>query len=79
MNGESIYTLLTYTWRIYKMYKQTTAITKGLCIGMAAGAAAAVIGTQVVKNNKKTIRKTANKALHAVGSFMDNVDGMLRR
>ena len=61
------------------MYKQSSSLAKGLFIGMAAGATAAVIGTQYVKSNKKAIRKNANKALHAVGSFVDNMDYMLRK
>jgi len=59
------------------MYKRSMTMTKGVCIGVLAGAAAAVVGTQMMKD-KKHLKKNANKALHAMGDLVGNVEGMFR-
>lgn len=60
------------------MYKQTSSIAKGLCIGAAAGAALAVFGTQYAMNNKKKLKKKASKAMNTVENIMGNMDSMFR-
>ena len=48
---------------------------KGIMAGLMVGAAMAVTGDRMVMKrgrNSKIIRKTAGKALHAMGSFVEN-------
>lgn len=77
MNGTQVIQLINILWRMYEMYKRSMTMTKGVCIGVLAGAAAAVVGTQMMKD-KKHLKKNANKALHAMGDLVGNVEGMFR-
>lgn len=68
-------------WRIDYMYRKTTNIVKTVGIGLAAGAAVAAIGSQVAKSNRKTsknFKKTASRALQNVGSFVGDIEKMMR-
>lgn len=50
---------------------------KGAAAGMAIGAVAATVGTAMIKN-KKGFKKSAGKAIRAVGDIMENVQYMLK-
>ena len=60
------------------MTRGITNMVKGLGIGMAVGAAAGAVGSTVVRNNKNTIKKTANKALPALGHIVDNMQYIVK-
>lgn len=60
------------------MYKQSTTLARGIVIGTIAGAAVAVVGTQYAMNNKKTLRKSAAKAMNAVGNIVENMDSVFK-
>lgn len=77
MNGTQVIQLINILWRMYEMYKRSMTMTKGVCIGVLAGAAVAVVGTQMMKD-KKHLKKNANKALHAMGELVGNVEGMFK-
>ena len=68
-------------WRINNMYKQTKNVVKTVGLGLAAGAVAATIGSQVMKGRSKPgrhVRKTASKAIHTVGNVVDGLEKMIR-
>ena len=67
-------------WRIDNMYKQTKNVVKTVGIGLAVGAVAASIGSQVMKSKKpgRHVRKTATKAIHTVGNVVDGLEKMIR-
>ena len=77
MNGTQVIQLINILWRMYEMYKRSMTMTKGVCIGVLAGAAVAVVWTQMMKD-KKHLKKNANKALHAMGELVGNVEGMFK-
>ena len=64
-------------WRFYGMYKSTTNLAKGIGVGLLAGAAAATVGSMVMKD-KKHLKKNAGKAMHAVGDFISNMEYMMK-
>ena len=77
MNGTRIVQLINVIWRMYEMYKRSVTITKGVCIGVLAGAAAAVVGTHLMKD-KKHLKKNAHKAMHAMGELVGNMESMFK-
>lgn len=68
-------------WRIYAMMKSTAKVMRNIGIGLAAGTAVAMVGSQVAKNNKKSmknLKKAAGKAMHTVSSVMGDVQHMMK-
>lgn len=59
------------------MSKNTMGIIKGVGTGLAAGMAVGFVGSQMMKNQKQVKRK-ANKAMHAVGDLLENVQYMFK-
>ncbi len=56
------------------MNKKTTPIMVGLGAAMAVGTAAMMAGKAGKKRSmKKKIKKTANKAINAVGDILDSI------
>ena len=49
---------------------------KGMGMGVALGCAAGVVGTCVVKKNKKGLKANAGRALHSFGDLLENVTDM---
>lgn len=49
---------------------------KGVGMGMALGCTAGVVGTYMLKKNKKGIKNNAGKAIHSFGDLLENVTGM---
>ena len=49
---------------------------KGVGMGMALGCTAGVVGTYLMKKNKKGIKHNAGKAIHSFGDLLENVTGM---
>lgn len=64
-------------WRSYMMYKETMGFVKGIGAGIVASVAVAAVGSQMMKNNRH-LRRDAHKAMHAVGSAMQNVENMFK-
>lgn len=58
--------------------KSSGGFMKGACTGMMVGVVASVAGAIAYKTNKKSFKKQAGKAVKAVGTFVDNVQGMMR-
>ncbi len=61
MNGTQVIQLINILWRMYEMYKRSMTMTKGVCIGVLAGAAVAVVGTQMMKDKKHLKKKTPTR------------------
>ena len=78
MNGCKWLRLLIITGRILRMYKKANAIVKGVCFGMIGGAALMAIGMSAAKNNRKTLRRTASKALDTMENVVERFDSMLK-
>ncbi len=51
---------------------------KGVALGMAAGMAAGYIGKKMMTNNKKSLKKKANRALREMGSMIDTASYMFK-
>ena len=49
---------------------------KGVGMGMALECTAGVVGTYLMKKNKKGIKHNAGKAIHSFGDLLENVTGM---
>ncbi len=60
------------------MNKTVSGFMKGMGTGVAVGIAAGVAGAMLYEGNKKVLRKKANKAIKAVGGFVDDVQSVLR-
>ena len=75
---ESIIQLIDTAWRSYKMYKQTSSLAKGMCIGAVAGAAVAAFTASYAVNNKKMLRKKANKALSGAENILESMEAMFK-
>ena len=60
------------------MYRGMSGYLKGMGTGLAVGVIASIAGTVVYNNNKKTFKKTANRAVKAVGNLVDNVQYMMK-
>lgn len=61
------------------MHKGTmsTAMT-GIALGVAAGTAAYAMTNMTTKGQRKKMKKTADKAMKNVGSFIDSVSYMMK-
>ena len=49
---------------------------KGMGMGVMLGCAAGVVGTCVMKKNKKGLKANAGRALHSFGDLLENVTDM---
>ena len=78
MNADAIIGAIFYAWRLYKLMKQGTSLMKGVCIGMAAGAAA-LTGVHYMRSGHRSFRKSGRKALKYARSLLDEMDGLLRK
>lgn len=70
-------------WRIDLMYHQTKNIVKTVGIGLVAGTAVAVIGSQMMKSKNhnhqyKNMRRTACRAVRSVGNVVGGLEKMLK-
>lgn len=59
------------------MAKNTMNIVKGVGAGLVAGMMFGLVGSTMMKNNKKTKRK-ASKAINTVEEILDSVQGMFK-
>lgn len=59
------------------MNTKSKNMIKGMAIGMSAAAAVGMVGSKM-GSSKKKLKKTACKALTAVGDFVDNVQYMVK-
>lgn len=64
------------TWR-FKMNKSNMCILKGLGIILIAGIAIGCVGNKMM-HRKKCLHKKANKAVHAMGDLVENVQHMFK-
>lgn len=53
---------------------KTSDIVKGVAVGMAVGAATAVV-SKAMNNKAKTVKQTAGKALSAIGGMLSSMQG----
>ena len=49
---------------------------KGMGMGVALGCTAGVVGTYMLKKNKKGFKHNAGRALHSFGDLLENVTDM---
>lgn len=56
---------------------RNTALT-GLALGVAAGTMVYAVNNMATSSQKKMMKKTADKAMKNVGSFLDDVTYMLK-
>ncbi len=60
------------------MAKSAMNVVKGVALGMAAGAAAGMIGKKLMSGNKKSMKKKANRALREVSNMIDTASYMFK-
>ena len=60
------------------MAKGAMNVVKGVTLGMVAGATAGLVGKKMLDNNKKSIKKKANRALKEMGSMLDTASYMFK-
>ncbi len=60
------------------MAKTAMNLVKGVTLGMVAGATAGLVGKKMLDNNKKSIKKKANRALKEMGSMLDTASYMFK-
>ncbi|MBE6807184.1 MAG: hypothetical protein E7527_04135 [Ruminococcaceae bacterium] len=58
------------------MKSNLSSFMKGMGMGVALGCAAGVVGTCVVRKNKKGLKANAGRALHSFGDLLENVTDM---
>ena len=49
---------------------------KGMGMGVALGCTVGVVGTCVMRKNKKGLKRNAGRALHSFGDLLENVTDM---
>ncbi|HIS49059.1 MAG TPA: hypothetical protein IAA80_00955 [Candidatus Gallacutalibacter pullistercoris] len=60
------------------MMKNTMNVVKGVGLGMLAGAAVTMVGSQMMKADKKQMKKNAGKAVRAMGDVIEGVQYMFK-
>ncbi len=60
------------------MAKGAMNVVKGVALGMVAGVAAGITGKKMLDNNKKTMKKKANRALKEVSNMIDTASYMFK-
>lgn len=60
------------------MANSAMSTVKNVALGVVAGMAAGYVGTKMIRANKKTIKKKANRALREVGSMIDTASYMFK-
>ncbi len=63
--------------RMFDMKKKGMGLVGGIGVGMISAAALGLAGAQLMKNSKQ-VKRSAGKAIHAVGDFVDNVQYMFK-
>lgn len=58
--------------RLMKMFRSTASMFRGLGLGMAVGVAAAVLASKAMDSDRH-LRRSAQRAAHAVTGLMDDV------
>ena len=79
MNRAYIFILyyLMKLWRLKVMTKSTAKALKGLTAGVATGMLVGYMGKNMT-DNKKQIKKKANKAMETFGDVIDTVSYMFK-
>ena len=70
--------LFLKVWRFCQMYKSTTNFIKGITAGAVAGIAVTAVGSKMMKDNKH-LKKSVNKAMHAAGDVIGNMESMFTK
>lgn len=78
MNMIFIIKILLLIGRFRYMMKNTMNMVKGVGLGMLAGAAVTMVGSQMMKTDKKQLKKNAGKAIKAMGDVIDGVQYMFK-
>ena len=60
------------------MTKNTMKVVKGVTAGVAVGVIASYVGKAITNNDKKQMKKKANKAIHTMNDVMDTVSYMFK-
>lgn len=60
------------------MNNSVMSVMKGVAVGMVAGVAAGVVGSKMVSENKRSIKKKANKALKSMENMLDTASYMFK-
>lgn len=60
------------------MNRGMSGFLKGMGAGMAVGVVASIAGTVAYQNNKRSFKKTANKAVKAMGTLVDNMQYIMK-
>lgn len=64
-------------WRLKEMTRSTMKVVKGVTAGIAAGVVMGYIGKQMT-NEKKHMKRKANRAIETMSDVMDTVSYMFR-
>lgn len=76
-----LFQCILWIWRLDAMYKQTMNAVKGIGMGLLAGTMVAAIGTRAMNGGRRRanhMKKNAGKAIHSVGSFIGDVEKLLK-
>ncbi len=60
------------------MNNSLMSTVKSVALGVAAGMAAGYIGRKMMADNKKSLKKKANRALREMGSMIDTASYMFK-
>ena len=81
INKNKMYIFILYylmkLWRLKVMTKSTAKALKGLTAGVATGMLLGYMGKNMT-DNKKQIKKKANKAMETFGDVIDTVSYMFK-
>lgn len=58
--------------------RRNSGFMKGIGAGMMIGMVAGVAGEMMMKNNKKTLKKKASRAMKTVSNVMEDVSNMMK-
>lgn len=65
-------------WRCYSLSKTAMNVAKGVVAGVATGVVVGYAGSKMMKKKPKQMKKSADKAMHAMGDFISGVSAMFK-
>lgn len=78
MTTQQAFNIFDNVWRCYNLSKNAMNIAKGAALGIATGVIVGYAGSKMMKKNPKQMKKSADKAMHAMGELVSGVSAMFK-
>lgn len=78
MTTQKALTIFDDIWRCYNLSKTAVNIAKGVAAGIAAGVVVGYASSKMMQKNPKQMKKSADRAMHAMGDLVSGVSAMFK-